>query len=290
MVLSMSGTNVPRCTPLRLAARPDRAGLTLLEVLIACGVLALGLASVAALVPVAASRLGQASLEDRVGVVSANAYAEVMNRGLVSARIFVDATKPAVFGKVLPGVTAAGVAVANVSGLIEPSRSFLLEDEVVYGGSERHSSWGFLKARGLVNSFLSSGIREFRQALCWGAMLTPEAFPAAPGGAATLNIAVFRKDEVAQTPLNLVQRGQMYVSREGGSTLLRGCSYVLALPETGSGPPRWYRINSSWSDEKTGEVFVVFADPSFGGFAGSSPRVVGFEGLVRVEQYPVTLE
>jgi Tfp pilus assembly protein PilV len=68
--------------------RSCRAGVTLLEVLVACGILVVGLASVASILPAAGTRLAQATLEDRAGTAAANAYADIVNRGLVAADIF----------------------------------------------------------------------------------------------------------------------------------------------------------------------------------------------------------
>ncbi|MBM4058212.1 MAG: hypothetical protein FJ275_08255, partial [Planctomycetes bacterium] len=52
-----------------------RAGMTLLEVLVACGILVMGLASVAAMLPAAGARLAEATAIDRAGTLSANCFA-----------------------------------------------------------------------------------------------------------------------------------------------------------------------------------------------------------------------
>jgi hypothetical protein len=90
------------------ASRHPRAGLSLLEVLVAGGILAVGLASVSALLPAASTRLGQATQQDRAGVLAASARAECVNRGLVAADIFSSSTSACVFGA-LAGMPATGV-------------------------------------------------------------------------------------------------------------------------------------------------------------------------------------
>ncbi len=269
----------------RQPPRGARSGLTLLEVLIACGILLLGLSSIAAILPAASSRLGEASLEDRARVVAANAYAEVRNRGLLASGIFVDPTKPAVFGRVLPGVACPLIAPGSTATLIDPLRGFVLEDELIYATPTF--------AETPTNVFKNGdGPRDYLEAVCWAAMVVPEQFPAATGGRATLTIAVFRKDGQSMPGIGLTMDNGIYRMTETNEAVqkifLRGCSFVLAEPTGRAGVPRWFRINSSWKDGAS--CFVSFADPGFVAFAGNNATVIGFEGLTRIDQYSVTLE
>ncbi len=64
-----------------------REGFTILEVLISAGIMVIGLACVASLLPAAAQRMSQAVSEDRAGTLAANAYADITARrplGLLS--------------------------------------------------------------------------------------------------------------------------------------------------------------------------------------------------------------
>ncbi len=285
------------------AIAPPPRGITLLEVLIACGVLVTGLASVAALLPAAGSRLGQASVEDRAGVLAANARADITSRGLLAADLFSDPAKAVAFGKVVDGVPALSaatpymaVAVAAVLQQRLDARSCTLEDELVYAPPTT--------AETPLNSF-ADGRRECKEGLCWGATLTvskPQTIPAAAGGPAVLSIAVFRKEGQAKE-IPLVSAGgglyRMDPSNESDlKTYLKGCSYVMAMPTAADKAPRWVRITASWKppiDPDTGtrideNCYVAFADPDFETFAGGSPRVIGFESLLRVDQHVVTLE
>ena len=73
--------------------------MTLLEVLISCGVLVVGLASIASLLPAAGSRLAQATTEDRGGTLAANARTDALACGLVAFDLFSDANRLQAYGK-----------------------------------------------------------------------------------------------------------------------------------------------------------------------------------------------
>lgn len=178
--------------------RPAPRGLTLLEVLVACGILVLGLAGIAGLLPAASSQLSQAATEDRAGVLSSNAASEVINRRLASADLGNDVKKAIGFGKafselatVSPAWFAAPTAAQAVR--IDANRGFLLEDALVYSAN----ATGFL-----ANTFTngSSGPREFQGKVCWGAALLPgldasgsAMADAASGSPVTLAIATLRR-------------------------------------------------------------------------------------------------
>jgi hypothetical protein len=312
-----------------------RAGLSLLEVLVACGILAIGLASVAALLPAASSRFGQATQADRAGVLAANARAELMNRGLVAADVFLSATQACAFGRVATALTTVSSTVSGTAGRTWPAfagtaspvlsqridtlgieRGFLLEDDLAYRPPSASPTPG--------NSFMISGTggpRSFNQALCWGATLVPRSGTAAQGMPATLGVAVFRKAGEAReivlsgsaTPgvpatlrcMGVLSTGSVQTNAlaidAGRRLVLPACGFVLALKN----PPEWVRVTSSWTIPGfvvTGGTIVsgtenpdlrrsfVVLDPNPMPSGSSTIRVVGFEGLLRLDQYPVTLE
>lgn len=291
-------------------SRNPRAGLSLLEVLVACGILVIGLSSIAAILPAAGSRFAQATQADRAGVTAANAYADLVNRRLLSADLFSTPSKACVFGKELrevPDVSAAARAVTEIAksnelnARIDPTTGFLLQDELVYRPPTTTQT--------PLNAFVSgtTSIRQYTEGACWGAMIASRT-AAGVGTPATLSIAVFKKE--GGPPVQALLAGP------AGSTLLQystgaangladeatrkrylpGCSFVLAL----TNPPQWIRITSSWTnpgpvnpvtqveDASKRASFVVLERNPFN--SGSTMPFVAFENLMRVDHYPVRLD
>jgi hypothetical protein len=115
------------------------------------------------------------------------------------------------------------------------------------------------------------------------------------GTPATLSIAVFKKEGGPPKAISLTAASGMFkMATPSESDLKRylpGCSYVLALPSGGNQQPRWFRVASSWKQPTGTDCWVTFEDHGgFTSFAGSNATVVGFEHLMRVDQYPVTLD
>lgn len=304
------------------AAPKHPAGITLLEVLISCGLLIMGLATMASLLPAAGTILTQATTEDRAAVLLSNATAEMCNRGLVAADAFVQAgsgtasvPRTLVFGKVLGRLPTSGLlpsgrntaeyfAGPSAAGLRRSGslRTFMLEDVMVYDTSQFTGT--------LVNTFSSdaggTGPRAYRQGLCWGATLIPKQFPPLAGEPATLTIAVFKRESDAGSgsledgiPVVLTRNGSCYeADAVTGGPLLRGCSWVLAIPPTPSTSPAWFKITSSWTwDGGAGPTTRVimrnqdsFATVTGAAAAGSTATVFAFDGIVRLDEQSVTLQ
>jgi hypothetical protein len=258
--------------------RPSRHGITLLEVLVACGILVVGLASVASILPAAGTRLSQAAIEDRIAAMAANARADVSNRGLVSNTIFkpkpskasdeADPTKnpqrkACVFGALADAfdTTSTGTNFIDRADMalydrIDQARGFLGEDDLVFGAPAGSDT--------PINQFANagaSGPRLSREGICWGAMLSPLSGSAAPGGQAVLSIAVFAKPFVSGSTLVLTGASVSpttfqytsgaaagMVDEDVRKQFLTGCTYVLALPTNGATRvPRWAKVVSSWT-------------------------------------------
>ena len=310
--------------PATIAHEPAmRRGITLLEVLIACGLLVIGLSTMAALLPASSARLAQASLADRAGVLASNALADSANRCLVAVDTFptVSSTNPLAgrtlaIGSLLGQLPGFGVLPSGRNAneyFTGPSdeglrrcgspRTFLLEDELQYGPSPSVAS-------APSNAFSSSsdgstGPRQVRDGVCWGATITPQLVPPAVGGAAVLAIAVFKRSGTITSeemkdamPVGVTRTNSFYEADVLASgPLLRPCTWVLAIPANPSTAPRWFQVMSSWTFEPpaaqtTRLIFrnqQDFEAATGTGSTGSKATVLAFEDLLRVDEHLVTL-
>ena len=280
----------------------SRAGFSLLEVLVACGILVIGLTSIAAILPAASSRLAEATAEDRAGTLAANAYAEAVARGLLSSDLFPassSGTTCVVFGRVLtvngtstsiPGGKVALASGTTVSGTvlltqaqyiltplstrIDQTRGFVLEDDLTYSIPTTGETPN--------NSFLNGGAgpREYKDGVCWGGMLTPTVLTGTvgPGSVATLSLAVFKKSGSIQS-LTLTPTSGYYsvlpADAQTRKTYAKGCSYLLVLP------------TSAAPTVLTGSTFLTFTGTQ--SFPKDTPAI-GFEGLLRLDERTIVLD
>lgn len=311
----MTPTHRPKLRDVRLPAaarlprrNEKRSGMSLLEVLVACGILVIGLASVAAMLPAAASRLSQAGAQDRAVTASEAAMVEVEARQLLSRDLFTSGSAGLVFGF---GTTDAASLTSLLSKPAGPGfsqrmdndpagdrRMYYVEDEVEYD-----TGGGTLP----LNSF-TNGVRRFRRGVCWGAIALPEPWGTGTStlNAARVSIAVFQKPgALQQFALTQVFPGtaptSMFQIPSGAGVddptrkqFLRPCSFVLAIPPSGSASPRWLSIVSSWpiwdpgaDPQKTlpSSFRFTFRDevpPTM--LSGTTLNVIGFANLLGVTE------
>ena len=76
-----------------------RQGFSLLEVLVACGILVVGLAGIAAILPAAGSRLSEATLCDRASAAVGVAMSDVVVRNVASSKLFFTNQYSRCFGR-----------------------------------------------------------------------------------------------------------------------------------------------------------------------------------------------
>ncbi len=308
----------------RLACAQQRGGFSLLEVLVACGILVIGLTSVAAILPAAGARFAEAALYDRAAATANVGMSEVLLKNVASAKLF--GTPPVqnvavVFGEVLTklvsgitpsptGLRAPKFSTAGVADAVDPTtvfltslfdmgtsperRGFFLGDEVLYeaptasAGTTDVYGTGGLPVRSVAAN--AAGVKAFKRGVCWGAMVTPYPWGVDPASMtqARVTVAVFKSSgEIKQIPLTLVSPGVYKMTTANEATrkkFLAGCSWALALPSTGA--PQWLAINSSW---KSGAAaYVSFRESSLP--SGSTLTVVGFEGLLNVVDQLITIQ
>ena len=244
----------------------NRSGMSLLEVLVACGILVVGLASVAAMLPAAASRLSQASAQDRSVAAAQAALVEIEARQLLSRDLFASGSTALVFGLVTPEAAVVGTGLSRPAGVGfaqrmdndagSDGRMYYVEDEVQYD----------LAAGSAPTNSFASGIRQFRRGVCWGAVVMPEPWGTGTASlnAARVSVAVFQKPGAPQrfklTPVFTGTTASAMFEAMPGTGMddtkmsdttrkefLRPCSYVLAIPPpSASVAPRWLAIVSSW--------------------------------------------
>jgi hypothetical protein len=262
--------------------RPDRAGLSLLEVLIACGVLALGLGGVAALLPAAGQRFGAAIVADRARFVAANGHADMLSRGLASAAACPGNARAFVFGPALVGAASAAptVVAAGSLGGIDAERFFVAEDDVVF----------LSLPDGPQNAFDAGGLgpRRYRDSIVWGATIVPVTTPAQPGTAAVLSIVVLRRSgEPKRISLLRNADGTYQCPEADRLQRLTGCSSALVVAVGGAdvARPAWVSVRASWPGNVALDTEALAPE-----WQGQSLVVIGFEGVVRVEHHLVTLQ
>lgn len=265
---------------------PATAGMTLLEVLIACGILVVGLASVAAILPAAASLLGEAATVDRASALAANASADLVGRGVLKSSLFAGGIKTVVIGDMYPAAPFNAPPFKRDSSLRGPI------DETAYATA----SYGATLSPFYVPP---SGIQPGMPARLAIAVFTNagpdcrEIKLEAVGGAPASG--VFRVTEVlarAPDPAVTTTAGLEIARRR----FLRGCSWVLASKD---GVVSWLHVGSSWATfarntqaQQIAGSYVSFTDPQGAAAVatGNTLQVFAFGGLVRLDERVVTLE
>lgn len=216
-----------------------RRGMTLLEVLVASGILVVGLSSVAAILPAAASLLGEAANIDRATMLAANTAADVKARGVRTAE-FAAGVKTLVSGDLF----APSAFVAPTFRKAQPPLG-TAPDEQVYGRLDYAIAVTPLPNAGQV--FAGMPVR--------------------------LTVAVFRKADGPASgdtiPLGAVGGG---VYKLSGATAdadrkrhFRGGSWVLVK---NGDAIHWLHVNGSW--KVVDDCFVAFTDADAATAAGGA--------------------
>lgn len=157
---------------------PDlcRRGFTLLEVLVACGILVVALASIAAMLPAAASRLGDAMDADRSASAMAVAFSELQVRRLNSGTLFpVSGTAAVVFGQ---SMNSAVMTSATVSGYTTGTSSSTLVNWSISGTTGAITTTGTSLARSGTIILTTASSPLLNQATDTGRAMTLEDAPA----------------------------------------------------------------------------------------------------------------
>ena len=103
---------------MNVTAARARSGITLLEVLIAIGILAIGLSSIVAVMPAAHSQANRAVMLDRAALLASNALADAVTFGLTRPDGSTLSTKPTASTPVLIDPAAAAAYLTTVSSTV----------------------------------------------------------------------------------------------------------------------------------------------------------------------------
>jgi len=196
------------------ATRSSRAGISLLEVLISIGILAVGLTSVLSFIPAGHSMAKTSLVTDQAAIVAANAIDDLVTQGYLRVDSLSNTTSPVIIdplgGAVVTGSwTALGLHPAalrqngafSMSTTLSPARSapaagYLLRscDDVSFNVPDSD-------AEDVTNRFVD-GVRSYRGNFSWIAMLSKAAGGTlAPGDEVTLTVVVFHDRDANQPPV-----------------------------------------------------------------------------------------
>ena len=271
--------------------RDHRSGITLMEVLIAVGILAIGLSSVVSLLQAGHSMAQRSFVTDKAAIIAANAAADFVTQGLLRPECLTASTPPLLidpFGAGWPGglsavlkqdgvfalSTSANARVLPVSGYLVRGR-----DDVIFNIPDNPTF-------DVTNRFSTDGIREYQGKFSWAAMLarpsTSTTTGFLPGENAALSIIVFHQRDPTQSPVPVgaytagsgsvvfPNTGVPLIPGRQNRDILRTGGVMLLVPAGGSPAVRRLALASMTTDQSGKETgaFIEFegGDPLGGPF------------------------
>jgi len=248
--------------------------MTLLEVLVACGILVIGLASVAALLPAAASVLADASRIERAANLATNAVADLRFQGIPSATTFQGPVKTLVIGSMFPDMPFGRNPF--VKQVVSPTPL----DEQAYG-----RAW-------------------------YGATITPlsQGVEIKKGMPAKATVVVFSQQNVESRSIPLTQQWPGVYRLTSGAGQEREAARKRFLPSCAwaavvvDDAVLWLHVGNSWAtytkagqtraEKSVEQCFVSFSDPAAAAAASNNNTLTvhAFAGVLKLEEHIVTLE
>jgi type II secretory pathway pseudopilin PulG len=274
-----------------------RKGVTLLEVLIAGGILAVGLAGAAAILPAAGLILGEASSADRAAALANNAFAELSRLGtfrvgsftapspgklttIVVGNMFIEPTlTPARTPYPFP-VSASVTATSTMARM--PSLTPTTADQAAYG-----NVWFGATATPLQSTRPLRPGAAARVTVIVTQSAAPErdrvGLLAVPGVAGVYEIDP--SAGAASPPTLFPPQASPILRDDIRKRLLTGCAWVAVVDEA-AGTVRWLRVANSWATYQADMVtikkcYVSFTDPTM---TTTPLTVYAFQGIIRVEE------
>jgi hypothetical protein len=193
-----------------------RAGISLLEVLISIGILAVGLTSVLSFIPAGHSMAKTSFVTDQAAIVAANALTDLVTQGFLRVDSLTNVTSPVMID---PIGAAGGVVWPLFNQAVLRQNGVFSDANAPPAPSPQRlapSAWYLIRARDdisynvpdsdafdVTNRFID-GTRAYSGNFSWLATLTkPAGGVFAPGDEVTLTIVVFHSRDVGQSPLPL---------------------------------------------------------------------------------------
>jgi hypothetical protein len=280
--------------------------MSLLEVLVALGILVAGLASVAALLPAASARLADATAIDRAGTLAANAHADLRNRGILTAAtifptspvITASSSQIRVLGPAFPDVPFA-TGTSFVSGTFIKSSPTNLTNNLLTLQDDLQLSGSVNLLSGTANPLITNPV-----SVTYAVTVVPTATGTiSVGSPVRVGVVVFKRPNVDWIPVQLTKRGagvfQVITSSTATAAqneltrkrFFPSCSWSFATSGTAPAQSRWLRVGSSWT--LSGTSFVSFSDADADIVASvptnSSLTVQAFSNVLRVDERPAIL-
>lgn len=274
--------------------------MSLLEVLVALGILVAGLASVAALMPAASIRLADATAIDRAGTLAANAHADLRNRGILTATTIFPTS---------PVITASSSQI-RVLGPAFPDVPFVSGTSFVSGTFFKSSPANLpaslmtlqddIQLVGTTNQLVANPV-----GVTYAVTVVPTATGTVSAGTPVrVGVVVFRRPNVNWRQLQLKKLGAGVFEVTAGSSatpaqnesarkrFLPSCSWCFATSGTAPAQSRWLRVGGSWT--VSGTSYVSFSDAEAdvvaSGSTGSTLPVQAFSNVLRVDERPAILK
>jgi len=280
--------------------RPSRAGISLLEVLISIGILAVGLTSVLSFIPAGHSMAKTSLVTDQAAIVAANAMADLTVQGFLRVDSLANVTSPVMIDPIGPS-TWPGVGfnqtelrqngVLSVPSAASPPRVLPASAYVFRARDDVSLDVPDSDATPVTNRFID-GSRSYKGNFSWVALLTrPGGGNFVPGDEATLSIVVFHDRDPSQAMVSLGifssgtvawTAGPLIPSRQNNEVIRTN---GVCLAASGVGPPTFRRIAlAAINDGDTG-AFIDFDGPPLG-----AVPLYAVPDAVAVIQKTVTLE
>lgn len=274
----------------------NRQGMSLLEVLVALGILAAGLASVASLLPAAGARLGEANAIDRAGALAANIQADRRICGSLVASMFSGTTPQAVVAGDMFSTFASSTSGAfRTDARLLPTLSLTQDDLqlAVNGNSiglrDPTMSFGVTVVPLLSTTTAVSAGAPVRVSVVTFKKASVECQPI------TLTIASGTTQVVSGTNAAIFTNGNNAAADAVRRRFLNSCAWVLAAAPSGTARPAWLQIGGSWTTTGSAGIsngsFISFSDPERVSpfLSGNALTVYGFTNILRLDERPATL-